>query len=139
MRGNILIVCLLALGLVVAGCAAAEHKGATGAGLGALGGAAAGAGIGSAFGAPGLGAAIGAGGGALIGKTVGDEMQRKEEKKEMEQLRQKVEELEATKKAASPEAAAFPDRRLIDGRWYKRSLIEDPAGSGKYKEVWLPE
>lgn len=135
---SLLLVCLLALGLVTFGCAAAsEHKGAAGAGIGALGGAAAGAGIGSAFGAPGLGAAIGAGGGALIGKVVGDEMQKKDDKKEVDELKQKVQELEATKKTAAPEASA--DRKLIDGRWYKRSMIEEPAGSGKYKEVWLPE
>ena len=134
---SLLLVCLLALGLVTFGCAAAEHKQAVGTGVGALGGAAAGAGIGSAFGAPGLGAAIGAGGGALIGNVIGGEMQKKEEKKEMEELKAKVQELEATKKATTPEASA--DRKLIDGKWYKRSMIEEPAGSGKYKEVWLPE
>lgn len=134
---SLLLVCLLAIGLFVFGCVAAEHKTATGTALGAAGGAATGAAIGSAFGAPGLGAAIGAGGGGLIGGVVGSEMQRKEEKREMEELRRKVEEMEATKKAAAPEASS--DRRLIDGRWYKRSLIEDPPGSGKYKEVWLPE
>ncbi|HHT9132650.1 MAG TPA: OmpA family protein, partial [Candidatus Tripitaka californicus] len=63
MRKNSLIILLLALAFVGAGCASmSEHKGATGAGAGALGGAAMGAAIGSAFGAPGLGAAIGAGG-----------------------------------------------------------------------------
>ena len=138
MRKNFLIIFLLALALVGAGCAdMAEHKGATGAGAGALGGAPLGAGIGAAFGAPGLGAAIGAGGGALIGKVVGDEMQRKDDKKEVDELKKEVQELEATQKAAAPEASA--DRKLIDGIWYKRTLIEDPAGSGKYKEVWLPE
>ena len=138
MRKNSLIIFLLALAFVGAGCAGmAEHKGATGAGVGALGGAGIGAAIGSAFGVPGLGAAIGAGGGALIGKTVGDEMQRKDDKKEVDELKQKVQELEATKKTAAPEASA--DRKFIDGRWYKRSMIEEPAGSGKYKEVWLPE
>lgn len=138
LTSSLFLVCPLALGLAMFGCSSmSEHKGATGAGAGALGGAAAGAAIGSAFGAPGLGAAIGAGGGALIGKTVGDEMQRKDDKKEVEELKQKVQELEATKKTAAPEASA--DRKFIDGRWYKRSMIEEPSGSGKYKEAWLPE
>jgi hypothetical protein len=136
---SVLLVCLLASGLVMAGCAEmSEHQGAAGAGIGAAGGAAAGAGIGSAFGAPGLGAAIGAGGGALIGKVVGDIEHEKKEKQEREELERKVEELEATKKAATPEAAS-PDRQLIDGRWYKRSFVEDPPGSGNFREVWLPE
>jgi outer membrane lipoprotein SlyB len=120
---------------MVFGCAAAEHKGATGAGIGALGGAAAGAGIGSAFGSPGLGAAIGAGGGALIGKTVGDVMQEKEQKKEVEELRQKVQELESTKKVTTTETA---ERRVIDGVLCEKKYLEDPPGSGKYKEVWVP-
>lgn len=137
LTSSLLLVCLLALGLVFCGCYAAEHKQATGTVAGAAGGAAAGAAIGSAFGAPGLGAAIGAGGGGLIGNVIGGEMQRKEEKKEVEELKAKVQELESTKKATTPEASA--DRKLIDGKWYKKSYIEDPVGSGKYKEVWLPE
>ncbi len=138
LTSSVLLVSLLALGLVFCGCWAAEHKTATGTAIGAAGGAATGAAIGSAFGAPGLGAAIGAGGGGLIGSVVGGEMQRKEEKKEMEELKAKVQELESTKKATTPETSSA-DRRLIDGRWYKKSYVEDPPGSGKYKEVWLPE
>ncbi|HHT9120814.1 MAG TPA: glycine zipper domain-containing protein [Candidatus Hypogeohydataceae bacterium YC41] len=138
LTSSLLLVCLLALGLVTFGCGAmSEHKQAAGTGLGALGGAAAGAGIGSAFGAPGLGAAIGAGGGALIGNVIGGEMQKKQDKKEMEELKQKVEEMESTKKATTPEASA--ERRQIEGQWYKKSYVEDPPGSGKYKEVWVPE
>lgn len=31
------------------------------------------------------------------------------------------------------------ERRLIDGRWYKKRYIEDSPGSGQYKEVWALE
>ncbi len=133
---SVLVVLLLSLGLALFGCAASEHKGAAGAGIGALGGAATGAAIGSAFGSPGLGAAIGAGGGALIGKTAGDVMQEKDQKREMDELQRKVQELEATKKT-TPEAPAA-ETRVIDGRWYKKTYIEDPVGSGSFKEVWVP-
>jgi len=145
MRKNSLIIFLLALAFVGAGCAGmSEHKGATGAGVGALGGAGVGAAIGSAFGVPGLGAAIGAGGGALIGKTVGDEMQRKDDKKEVEELKRKVEELEATKKTASPEAAApgtasgTTGKKLVEGHWeYNKN--KRWVDTTKIEKVYVPE
>lgn len=145
MRKNSLIILLLALAFVGAGCAGmAEHKGATGAGAGALGGAAAGAAIGSAFGVPGLGAAIGAGGGALIGKTVGDEMQRKDDKREVEELKRKVEELEATKKTASPESATpgtaggAAGKKFVAGHWeYNKN--KRWVDTTKIERVYVPE
>lgn len=134
-----LMACLLSLGLTMFGCAvtekAAEHKAAAGAAVGAAGGAAVGAALGAAAGAPGTGAAIGAGVGGLAGAVVGGELQRKEEKKEREELEKKVEELEA-KQAVTPEAA---ERRIIDGVPHVKKRVEDPPGSGNFREVWVPE
>ncbi len=143
MRENFVFILLFAVALVVAGCVAAEHKGVAGAGIGAASGAALGAAFGSIAGSPGLGAAIGAGGGALIGKTVGDEMQRKEERREMEELQRRVDELEATKKAA-PESVpgvttgAVQEKRFVPGHWEyirKKRWVDAPTT----QKVWVPE
>ncbi|HHT9132649.1 MAG TPA: hypothetical protein ACFYED_09195 [Candidatus Tripitaka californicus] len=68
----------------------------------------------------------------LVGHAVEERHKKKEEEKKKE-----AQEQEAAKKATTPEASA--DKKLIDGKWYKKGLIEEPAGSGKYKEMWLPE
>lgn len=67
----------------------------------------------------------------LVGQAISREHKKKEEKKK------EAQEQEAAKKTAAPEASV--NRKLVDGKWYKKGLIEEPAGSGKYKEVWLPE
>lgn len=41
-----------------------------------------------------------------------------------------------TKRWITPEST---ERRLINGRWYKKRYIESPSGSGRFKEVWVPE
>lgn len=123
----------LGMAVVLSGCVAAEHKGATGAGIGAMGGAALGAGIGAATGSPGLGAAIGAGAGALTGKVVGDVMQEKKEKREVEELKAKVKELEAAERSGSQEG-----KRFVEGHWEyvkKKKWVD----TSRKERVWVPE
>lgn len=78
----------------------------------------------------------GPGGGAPLGAdpNVGSEMQRREQQRHMKELGQKSQELEGAGKAP-----ASPDRRFIDGRWWRKTYLENPPGSGKYKELWRPE
>ena len=72
---------IVAMTAATAGCAGGSlTPRETGAGLGALGGAAAGAAICKAFHRPGMGAAIGAGTGLGAGALIGDYMQRQQER-----------------------------------------------------------
>ncbi|MDI6760491.1 MAG: hypothetical protein QMD05_06660 [Candidatus Brocadiaceae bacterium] len=64
---------------------------------------------------------------AAIGQVVEREHNKKKEAQGQE----------AAKKTAAPGASA--NRKLIDGKWYKKGFVEEPAGSGKYNVIWLPE
>ena len=83
--GTMLLVVVASLGLTfVAGC---ETKAQSGAGLGALGGAGLGAIIGHQSGHAGAGALIGGAAGGLGGYAVGNEMDKKDTKREMQAVR----------------------------------------------------
>ncbi|HHT9120811.1 MAG TPA: hypothetical protein ACFYD3_09775 [Candidatus Hypogeohydataceae bacterium YC41] len=71
---------------------------------------------------------------------------RREQEKKKEAKQKQEQELEGTKPGEPPKTSSTSatsgtseERRLIEGKWYKKTYVADPLGSGHYEEVWVPE
>lgn len=127
MKKALTTLCLL-LVLAQVGCLTTQQ----GTGVGALGGSAAGAGVGAALGNWGLGAMIGAGIGALSGAVVQDQLDKKRQKKEIQELE------EAKGPSTEVQAPSTSGKTFVEGHYEyvkKRKWID----TSEKERVWVDE